>query len=189
MSVYGSRDVVLGTPSAAKKPQRHDPVLEPVVEAALGVLVWVLAHPVLSATAGLGAYLGVTIHPAAPVVAAVTVTILLVVWQIAHPRSFWVLTMPWRHEWRRWWRYERHWEAALVLCDLGDRLGAASVLPRLRRFKVGRHRDRLNVGMLKGQTPDDYVLPAGRMTLTSPAACERERDRRLDVQPGQPINA
>ena len=64
-------------------------MLEPVVEAALGVLVWVLAHPVLSATAGLGAYLGVTIHPAAPVVAAVMVTILLVVWQIAHPRSFW----------------------------------------------------------------------------------------------------
>ena len=84
MSVYGSRDVVLGTPST-RKPQRHDPVLEPVVEVALRVLVWVLAHPVLSATAGLAAYLGVTIHPAAPAVAAVTVTIVLVVWQATVP--------------------------------------------------------------------------------------------------------
>ena len=178
MSVYGSRDVVFGTPSAAKKPQRHDPVLEPVVEAALGVLVWVLAHPVLSATAGLGAYLGVTIHPAAPVVAAVTVTILLVVWQIAHPRSFWVLTMPWRHELRRWSRYERRWEAAMVLCDLGDRFGAASVLPRLRRFKVGRHRDRLNVRMLKGQTPDDYDRAAEALAHSFGApTCRVRADR------------
>ena len=65
MSVYGSRDVVVGT-ATAHKPERHDPMLEPAVEVALRVLVWVLAHPVLSATAGLGAYLGVTIHPAAP---------------------------------------------------------------------------------------------------------------------------
>ncbi|MGZ6879550.1 MAG: hypothetical protein ACXVGB_06580 [Mycobacteriaceae bacterium] len=80
MSVYGSRDVVLGTPSTGK-PQRHDPALEPVVEVGLRVLVWVLSHPVLSATAGLAAYLGVTVHPGAPVVVAVTVAIVLVVWQ------------------------------------------------------------------------------------------------------------
>ena len=119
-----------------------------------------------------------TIHPVAPAVAAVTVTIALVVWQATGPRSFWVLTMPWRHEWRRWWRYERHWETAMVLCDLGDRLGAASVLPRLRRFKVGRHRDRLNVGMLKGQTPDDYDRAAEALAHSFGApACKVRADR------------
>ena len=86
--------------------------------------------------------------------------------------------MPWRHELRRWWRYERRWEAAMVLCDLGDRFGAASVLPRLRRFKVGRHRDRLNVRMLKGQTPDDYDRAAEALAHSFGApTCRVRADR------------
>ena len=63
-------------------------------------------------------------------------------------------------------RYRRVWHPAMVTAGLAVSFDSHTILPILKRVKVGATGDRLTIRMVTGQIPDDYAKVSERLTHT-----------------------
>jgi S-DNA-T family DNA segregation ATPase FtsK/SpoIIIE len=167
------------------------------------LVVWaVVKRPILSIPVvvyvGLVVWLGA--HDAQAL--ALYVVIVLVVWRVAHKRSFERLVGgPLRCWWRRLWVYERRWRSTLVLCGLGKRYRLREGVPRIRRVDSNRWRDRVQIRLVAGQCTEDVERVSDELAHSFGAqACRvrehgpgrlwldfRTRDPLIELVPALPV--
>ncbi|AHH17269.1 hypothetical protein NONO_c24730 [Nocardia nova SH22a] len=108
----------------------------------------------------------------------------MVLWRVSSPRTFerWITRSP-RAGLLGWWRYRRVWRRRMTACGLHIVHGDAVLIPRLRAVRIGSTSDRVTVGMLHGQSPQQYEnqasdiaeafgVPACRASLIGPSTVE-----------------
>jgi DNA segregation ATPase FtsK/SpoIIIE, S-DNA-T family len=77
--------------------------------------------------------------------------------RLASPRWFTrLISAPVRDRWR-WWCYRRRWQAVMTISRLAPRYQGRVLLPVLGQVAASRFTDRVTVGMVSGQTPDDFA--------------------------------
>ena len=88
-------------------------------------------------------------------------------WRYADPVSYgkWVRT-PLRSRWRRRWVYNRNWQPAMVLTGLAKVVNDTEYTPYIRRVHSTNRRDLVQVSMLAGQLPADYLAVADQLAGT-----------------------
>jgi S-DNA-T family DNA segregation ATPase FtsK/SpoIIIE len=144
------------------------------------LVVWaVVKRPILSVPVavyvGLVMWLGA--HDAQAL--ALYLVLVLIVWRVAHKRSFQRLVgRPLRCWWPRLWVYERRWRSTLVLCGLGKRYRLRESVPRIRRVESNRWRDRVLIGLVAGQCTEDVERVSDELAHSFGAqACRVREDR------------
>jgi DNA segregation ATPase FtsK/SpoIIIE, S-DNA-T family len=121
------------------------------------VLWFVIRHPGLDVTAGVLLLVWAkTGWPGLVTVAGMAVTCLAAL-RLASPRWFTrLISAPVRDRWR-WWCYRRRWQAVMTISRLAPRYQGRVLLPVLGQVAASRFTDRVTVGMVSGQTPDDFA--------------------------------
>lgn len=138
-------------------------------------------HPIIATL--VGAYLawhgalGVATHTwqaGATAFAAVTTT---TAWRVLHPEHFREhVTKRIRDEWRDWWTYRRHWQAAMTLSGLTRRLQGVEQTPSRTKMASFGGFEFLLVRMLPGQVFEDWAKAAPRLAQSFGAAdCRVQR--------------
>jgi S-DNA-T family DNA segregation ATPase FtsK/SpoIIIE len=118
---------------------------------------FVIRHPGLDVTAG--ALLLVWINTGWPGLAALTGAVLAVLLVLRLARPDWfarLVTRPVRDRWR-WWCYRRRWQAVMTIARLAPLYQGRVLLPVLGRVNSSRFTDRVNVGLVSGQSPKDFA--------------------------------
>ncbi len=100
-------------------------------------------------------------------------------WRARWPCSFerWV-ARPAGAAFRRMWVYARQWAPAMVLCGLAGGFDGWEWLPALRRVRSTRYGDAVLVGLLSGQSPEDFERAAEALAHTFGATSCRVRVHR-----------
>ena len=121
-------------------------------------IIWFGArHPLTDATATLVIFVWLRAGwPGVVVLAAVTLTGLLVL-RLAWPGWFARLVSgPARNRWR-WWFYRRRWQAVLTVAGVAPRYRGQVLVPVLGRVQVTGCTDRISVRLVSGQSPADFA--------------------------------
>ncbi|GAB7191564.1 FtsK/SpoIIIE domain-containing protein [Kineococcus sp. NUM-3379] len=153
---------------AAWEPRRGDPILVParkpqepshVARLAHGVgrlLWWALRYPYVSLPLLAAAWVGWRFGALALVLVLAVVAAILMLWHRLRSASFARAFLPWRR-WLRRVQYARHWQPAMVGADLHDGFGGQTQVPRLGRVTLTKHGERVEVHLLHGQTPQQFL--------------------------------
>ncbi len=120
--------------------------------------LWLLCRPVVGIPTVAMVACVWTGHPAGIAAVVLAAAVILAGWRLSAAVLFarWVVA-PLRADWRRCWRYGRHWPAAMLMSGLGQRYGDIVYYPTLSRVQPGPCGDRLLVTLAKGLTPDDVA--------------------------------
>jgi len=87
---------------------------------------------------------------------AIFVAVGLLVWRLAHRRSFsWAIGRGARTGWRRLWIYELRWRAVMTMSGLAKRYRDSEAVPRLRKVVSTPWCDRVLIRLLVGQCTED----------------------------------
>jgi len=124
-------------------------------------VIWFLVrHPLAGAAAALVAFTWLRAGwPGVVVLAAVTLTGLLVL-RLAWPGWFArLVSQPARDGWR-WWFYRRRWQAVLTVAGLAPRYRGRVVVPVLGSVQATGCTDRVSVRLVSGQSPADFAEAA-----------------------------
>ena len=98
-----------------------------------------------------------------PIVLVVTVSAALAAWRWRWPRSFdGFITAPARGRWRRW-HYQRHWAAVMTIGRLAPAYQGRILLPVLGKVASTRYMDRVLVGIVSGQSAEDFARRAANL--------------------------
>jgi hypothetical protein len=98
---------------------------------------------------------------------------LLTAWGLADRSSFRRFAWwPVLGRWRRM-RYRRQWHAAMATAKLAVIFDQDTILPILKRVKVGATGDQVTIRMITGQIPDDYAKAGERLAHTFGAIAYR----------------
>ena len=153
---------------------RHDPVHDVLVDVVntLAVLIrevlqvawWLVRRPrILIPVVLVGALVLTRLWSLLLIGGAVAVGMALI-WRIAHPESFR------RHVnrrlsggWRAIWWYRRRWKGVLRQTRLVVRGVDDDLVPTLKRVQITPTHDRLLVGLVPGQSPDDFDRSASAL--------------------------
>jgi S-DNA-T family DNA segregation ATPase FtsK/SpoIIIE len=101
----------------------------------------------------------------------------LVHWPSCRRFGWWPILGRWRRM-----RYRRHWHPAMVTAGLAVSFDDHTILPVLKRVRVGPTGDTLTIRMVTGQIPDDYAKVGERLTHTfSAQGCKVTRGTRPDL--------
>ncbi|HEX3388956.1 MAG TPA: FtsK/SpoIIIE domain-containing protein [Streptosporangiaceae bacterium] len=127
------------------------------------VVGFIARHPVIDlaalALAGAWYLMG---WPGA-VVLVLTVVAVLVAWRHWWPGSFArFIASPARGKWRRW-HYQRHWAAVMTIGRLAPVYQGRLLLPVLGKVSSTRFTDRVLVGIVSGQSAEDFDRRAGNL--------------------------
>lgn len=100
-------------------------------------------------------------------ISALTMVAVAAFWRYADPVTFgkWVRT-PVRSRWRRRWVYNRNWQPAMVLTGLAKIVNNTQYAPYIRRVHSTNRRDLVQISMLAGQLPADYLEVADQLAGT-----------------------
>ena len=85
----------------------------------------------------------------------------LVHWPSCRRFGWWPILGRWRRL-----RYRRRWHPAMVTAGLAVTFDGHTILPVLKRVRVGPTGDTLTIRMVTGQIPDDYAKVGERLTHT-----------------------
>ena len=67
-----------------------------------------------------------------------------------------LVTGPVRDRWR-WWHYRRRWHGVLLVAGLAPRVDGRVLVPVLGKVRAGRCADRVAVGLVSGQAPEEFA--------------------------------
>jgi S-DNA-T family DNA segregation ATPase FtsK/SpoIIIE len=108
-----------------------------------------------------------------PALAAGVPAALLTAWGLVDRTSFRRFAWwPALGRWRRM-RYRRHWHAAMATANLAVTFDQNTILPVLKRVRVGATGDQVTIRMITGQIPDDYAKAGERLAHTFGAIAYR----------------
>ncbi|WP_211291181.1 FtsK/SpoIIIE domain-containing protein [Kineococcus xinjiangensis] len=140
---------------ATRRPQ--EPSLAARVLQNVGRLLWwAVRYPYLSLPLLAAAWIGRQFGPLPLALVLTVVTAALVLWHRHRPASFARTFLLWRR-WLRRVQYARHWQPAMVGADLHDGFGGQTQVPRLGRVTLTEHGERVEVHLLHGQTPQQFM--------------------------------
>jgi S-DNA-T family DNA segregation ATPase FtsK/SpoIIIE len=124
-------------------------------------IVWfAVRHPLLSAAAGLVAWLWLSNGWLDVAALAGVATAGLVVLRLAWPVWFTrLVSVPVRSRWR-WWFYRCRWQAVMTITGLAVSYQGREMLPVLGRVRAAPCTDRVNVRLVSGQSPADFAAQA-----------------------------
>jgi S-DNA-T family DNA segregation ATPase FtsK/SpoIIIE len=122
----------------------------------------------------------------APLIAAGSVLLVVIVWRLAHPASFSRLVLPrWRAWWRRWLIYAPRWPRLARRHRLVVRDGENLDRSRLRKVRCTPAVDRLLIRIPAGLAPADFEAAAislAHATKTDECRIRPDRPGRLWVE-------
>jgi DNA segregation ATPase FtsK/SpoIIIE, S-DNA-T family len=98
-----------------------------------------------------------------PVVLALVTVTAVAGWRWRWPGSFErFITAPARGKWRRW-HYQRHWAAVMTIGHLAPAYQGRILLPVLGKVASTRYVDRVLVGIVSGQSAEDFARRAANL--------------------------
>jgi S-DNA-T family DNA segregation ATPase FtsK/SpoIIIE len=121
-------------------------------------LTWfILTHPVLDAAVALVVFDWLKLGWPGVVALVLFVVALLVGLRLLRPDSFSrFVTVPARDKWR-WWSYRRRWQAAMTLAGLAPTYRGRVLMPVLGSVRALGPVDLVTVGLVTGQSPDNFA--------------------------------
>ena len=159
--------MVRSEPTPQRPPGTDDPLITIVEIAArltwavikfkLRLILWAVLFPMLSIPVLLAVLAADTGGPTAAAAVAVASLMVLIGWRLGHPESFRRLVSGriWKR-WRRWSTYRQPWRHLCAMHGLTVVLNEHVAVPKLRGVKVGYASDAITVGMLYGQSVEDW---------------------------------
>jgi S-DNA-T family DNA segregation ATPase FtsK/SpoIIIE len=150
---------VHGDPRGPRPHSIEDTIAE-FLESVIGVvlrIVWgIVRRPMLSVPLAGMAALSWWASPEQATGWAIFAAIGLLIWRLAHRRSFsWAIGRRARTGWRRLWVYELRWRAVMTMSGLAKRYRDAEAVPRLRKVVSTPWCDRVLIRLLVGQCTED----------------------------------
>ncbi|GJP28368.1 hypothetical cell division FtsK/SpoIIIE protein [Mycobacterium marinum] len=136
-------------------------VLLALAKAAGHLLWWAILFPALSIPIVICIAVAISQGARSGLITVIVVGTAYGAWAWLDTRSFhgWVID-PVRHRWLTWWRYTRTWESVCTLHGLTARLGERTLTPTLRSVSIGTHTDVLELGVVIGQSVQDWQKQA-----------------------------
>ena len=128
-----------------------------VLKFKLRLLVWAVLFPMLSVPILLTSAAGETGGRSASIAVGLASLMILIGWRLRFPGSFHRLVSGriWKR-WRRWSTYRRPWRHLCAMHGLTIVLNDHVAVPKLHRVRVGYASDTVTVGLLYGQSVEDW---------------------------------
>jgi DNA segregation ATPase FtsK/SpoIIIE, S-DNA-T family len=124
------------------------------------VIRLIVRHPVLDLALAAMAGAWYVMGWPGPVVLVGVVAAALAVWRWRWPGPFLrFAASPARGKWRRW-HYQRRWLAVMTIGRFASMYRGRLLLPVLGKVSATRYTDRVLVGIVSGQSPDDFARRA-----------------------------
>jgi S-DNA-T family DNA segregation ATPase FtsK/SpoIIIE len=146
-------------------------------------LIWfVLRHPLLDAVGALLVFTWLKLGwPGVAAVASLLVFVtsasIVALWLVS-PASFRRFVVDPLHDWWRHWFYRRRWTAAMTLAGLAPSYRGRVLVPVLAGVRVVGAVDLVTVGLVTGQSPDDFAERTVNLAHAFGAQLCRVRDAR-----------
>ncbi len=125
---------------------------------------WLVRHPrtLLLVMVAYWAAFAIGLTPV--VLLAMLAASLVWAWHVVRPESFErIVGSRYRSHWRRMSRYELGWRMRMRLVGLAKQLDGRVAVPRLMKVVSSYGSDRLTLGLVAGQTPDDVDAAASQL--------------------------
>lgn len=120
-------------------------------------------HPATVTTVVLELVVGLTVGLVGLLATSVAVVGVLLAWRRLYQDSFCRVVVS---RWRGFWVYRRCWQPAMHTCRLSAEVNGREYLPRIRRVVASRYTDRVLVGLLSGQAPEEYEAQVSQLAHT-----------------------
>jgi len=125
---------------------------------------WLVRHPRMLLLVMVGYWAALLIGFTPVFLLAMLAASLVWAWHVVRPESFErIVGLRYRSHWRRVFRYELGWRMRMRLVGLAKQLDGRVAVPRLVKVVSSADSDRLTLGLVAGQTPDDVDAAASQL--------------------------